>query len=79
MVTNLLLGDFVVTLLDEVFYVMNKVSKPWASHLKQSSGSSGVCISEKGGIGLLQVEGLERALAVGVNSHYEVGIELNLL
>lgn len=30
----LLLGDFVVTLLNKVFYVMDKVSKPWASHLK---------------------------------------------
>lgn len=74
-----MLGDLVVTLLDKVFYVMNKVSKPWASHLKQSAGSSGVCISEQGGIGLLVVKSFEGPLAVGVNSHYKVGVELNLL
>lgn len=31
--TNLLLGDLVVALLNKIFYVMDKVSKPWTSHL----------------------------------------------
>ena len=73
-------GESIIALLCKILYVLHPLGKFGASHVKEGSWTTvGVGAIELVESSLILFEAVQRSIDIGVDSHDQTGVNLNLL